>query len=152
MSCCCSSKFTSSVTFSVCACVYLQVCYFVCMGIWPACMNVHHVDVWCLHRSEEGMQFLGTRVTDGGEPQSGCWELNLSVPQESQVLLTTEPSLQSRAACDFWRFLDPCLSAPYILRNHPVLKVLCQADHSNAPSLKKQLSGIPMNASTPPHL
>ena len=34
-------------------------------------------------------------VTDGCEPTCGCWDLNPGPLQEQQVLLTTEPSLQS---------------------------------------------------------
>lgn len=43
-------------------------------------------------RPEENIGFSGTGVTDGGNLQYGCCDLNLGL--EQQVLLTTEPSLQ----------------------------------------------------------
>lgn len=36
---------------------------------------------------------MGTGVTDGGEPQCGCWELNRGLLQEQPVLFTSKPSL-----------------------------------------------------------
>jgi hypothetical protein len=34
-------------------------------------------------------------ITDGCEPQCGCWELNSGPLEEQPVLLTAEPSLPS---------------------------------------------------------
>lgn len=49
-------------------------------------MYVHHLLTWCSQRSEEGIQFLKTTVTD--VCKSLCGPL-----QEEQVLLTNELSL-----------------------------------------------------------
>jgi hypothetical protein len=46
-----------------------------------------HTYIWCLQRSEEGIQSPGTGDTDACEPLCGCWELKLG-PLEEQVLLT----------------------------------------------------------------
>lgn len=43
---------------------------------------------------EEGTGSLRTGLKVGCEPPCGSWELNLSLLQEQQVLLTTELSLQ----------------------------------------------------------
>jgi hypothetical protein len=48
-------------------------------------------------RSEEGIGFPGTEVTDGCELPRVYWELNLGPLEEQSVLLTTEPSLQHSA-------------------------------------------------------
>ena len=44
-------------------------------------------------RSEEGIGYLGTGVTDSYEPLYGCWELNLGSLQEQQVILMDKLSL-----------------------------------------------------------
>ena len=36
----------------------------------------------------------GNTVTDGCEPQRGCWELNSGLLEEQPVYLTGKPSLQ----------------------------------------------------------
>lgn len=36
--------------------------YFMRMGIFPACMSVHHMHARSLQRSEEGIESPGTRV------------------------------------------------------------------------------------------
>lgn len=54
---------------------------------------VPHVCGACPWRSEEGMGFPGTRVTDG----CGCWELNSDVLQKQQTFFSTEPPLQCPA-------------------------------------------------------
>lgn len=60
-----------------------------------ACINIcapHE----CLLPAEprNGVSSPGTRVTDGSEPQSRCWELNPGSLKEYLMVLTTEPSLQ----------------------------------------------------------
>ena len=45
--------------------------YFVCMNVFPACMYVYHVHVWCLWHSED-IQPPGIGVTDGCEPSLGA--------------------------------------------------------------------------------
>lgn len=53
----------------------------------PACVSVQHMHVGeCLWRSEEGLRSAGSRVTDGGEPPCGCWEVNPVPVQEQRVL------------------------------------------------------------------
>jgi hypothetical protein len=53
--------------------------------------------VFCLHVCLcEGVRSPGTTVIDKCELPCGCWELNLGLLEEQQVLLTTEPSLRSR--------------------------------------------------------
>lgn len=47
------------------------------------CMYEHHLSAWCLWRPKEGIRSPRTGVTDGCEPQCGCWELG-----SLQVLLT----------------------------------------------------------------
>lgn len=42
---------------------------------------------------EEGVRFFGSGVTDGVHP-SGCWEWNLCLLEEQQLLLASEPFLQ----------------------------------------------------------
>lgn len=64
------------------------------MHILPTCMSGHHVHMWQLRRSKEGLAFSGTRVVSVCEPLCGCWDLTLSHLQEQQVLLTSKPSLQ----------------------------------------------------------
>lgn len=44
--------------------------------------------------SEEGIRSPGTGAIDSCEPPYGCWQQNTG-PVQEQVLLTTEPSLQS---------------------------------------------------------
>ena len=41
----------------------------------------------CVRRSEEGVEFPGTGITDGYGPLCGCWESNVD-PLQEQVLLT----------------------------------------------------------------
>ena len=44
----------------------------------------------------EAIRSLGTGVTDSCEQPCGCWELNLGPLEEQEMLLTTEPSLQTQ--------------------------------------------------------
>ena len=66
--------------------------YFIlCVWIFCICMYVY---AWCLGKSEEGLRFLRTRVMDGFESLSGCWESNMGLLEEQQSLLNFEVSLQ----------------------------------------------------------
>lgn len=58
------------------------------------CMDVHHTPTWHPRRPEEGAESSETRATDSCEPSCRCWELNPVPPQEQQILLTAESSLQ----------------------------------------------------------
>lgn len=49
---------------------------FMCMSILPPCIDVYHVCVCCSGRSEEGVGFPRTGVTDDHKPSGGCWEPN----------------------------------------------------------------------------
>lgn len=70
--------------------IVLIYVYFICMGVLPACMSVHHMHTV----STEAIKSSQAGVTDGREPLCGCWESN-PVPLEDQPgLLVTEPSLQ----------------------------------------------------------
>lgn len=62
--------------------------YFVCVSIYA-----NQMCAWCW-RSEEGVISSGTRITDGFETPSGCWEPNLGSLHELQMLLIFEPYLQ----------------------------------------------------------
>ena len=45
----------------------------------------------CQRKSEDGVKYPGTGVTDGCEPLYGCWESNLGPLKEQPLLLTSEP-------------------------------------------------------------
>lgn len=64
--------------------------YFMYVNILPPCICIPHV---CLVPKEvrKSVEFPGTGVMDKCEPLCGCWELNLGLPQEQPVLLTTNP-------------------------------------------------------------
>jgi hypothetical protein len=47
----------------------------------------------CLWKSEGGVSYPETGVTDVCEPPGGCRELNPDLPQEKSLLIT-EPTLQ----------------------------------------------------------
>lgn len=61
--------------------------------VW--CLGIPHM---CLVSMEVrgGHQIHCNRVTYGSEPPFGCWEQNLGLLQEEQVLFTAEPSSQSQ--------------------------------------------------------
>lgn len=70
--------------------MFLSVC--VCVTVLAACVSLHYMHAWCLHRdgvSDQQEQELQTLVTH----HVGCWESNPGPPWEQQVLLSTEPSL-----------------------------------------------------------
>lgn len=66
----------------------------------------------CVYRPEEGVEFLGTGVTDGCEPPCGSWELNLRPLEDEPVLLTARPSFSLAPGClilgNFFAFLICC--------------------------------------------
>ena len=59
-------------------------------------MSVPLMPAWCPWRPEEDVRSSGIGVTDGDELPCGCWESNLDPLEEQPVLLTIEPSLQTR--------------------------------------------------------
>jgi hypothetical protein len=65
------------------------------MCVLPTRMYVQHVCAWYPWRLEEGVRSPGTGVKDACETPHGCWESNPDPLQEQQVLLVTEPPLQS---------------------------------------------------------
>lgn len=48
-----------------------------CMNVLPAHVYMYHVNVWCLQRSEEGVESPRTVITDGCAPPYESWEQNL---------------------------------------------------------------------------
>jgi hypothetical protein len=58
----------------------------VCMGVLPAYMSVHHVCALCLRRSEEGVHLSETGATNGCRLPCGTGD------QTGEVLLTVESS------------------------------------------------------------
>lgn len=75
------------------------------MGILYACMSyvVYCLGSWCPKRSEGGIGYLGTGVTEGCESLCGCWELSPCPLDEQSEVLTGEPSLQTPdlRLCDY---------------------------------------------------
>ena len=63
----------------------------------------------CLQKHQKRAPDL---IMDGCEPPCGCWDLNSRPSEEQSVLLTAEPSLQSR---EFSNFLVEALSAMLLL-------------------------------------
>lgn len=66
--------------------------YFMCTCVFLACMSVHHLYP---QRPEKVIRSTGTGTIAGYELLCVCSELNQGSLQELQVLLTTEPPLQS---------------------------------------------------------
>jgi hypothetical protein len=64
------------------------------MGILSTRIYVYNISAWYPWKSEEGIRFFGTGVTDGCELPFGCLELNLDPLQEQHELLTTEQFLK----------------------------------------------------------
>ena len=62
--------------------------YFMCLGVLPVCMCMHHLCAW-FSRPEEGVRSPGTRIS---EPPCGYWESNLGSLEERPVLANIEPS------------------------------------------------------------
>lgn len=68
-------------------------CMFTCVGIClRVCMCMCITYVQCRWRSEKGVRAPGTRVTDGCEKRSGCWESDSGLLGEQPVLFLTELS------------------------------------------------------------
>lgn len=49
--------------------------YFLSLSVLSVCVHVYHMHVWWYINPEEGIRFLGTRITDGFELPCGHWEL-----------------------------------------------------------------------------
>lgn len=64
------------------------------MGIWSACMTVHHIFAWFLRRPEEGIGSPETQVREGCQLPCEGWESTLGLLEAQPVLLSTQPSLQ----------------------------------------------------------
>lgn len=64
---------------SIIAVAFLKIYLFCLMfvSVLPACMDAHHVHAWWPRRSEQGIEFPGSRVIDGCMPLSQCLELNI---------------------------------------------------------------------------
>ena len=61
-----------------------------------ACMYVlYHICAWYLWTSEEVIRSPETDVVGGCKSICWCWDLNLGPLKEQQVLLATEPALQT---------------------------------------------------------
>jgi hypothetical protein len=59
-------------------CFFFILCY--CLyscGCLSTCMYMYHMCVWCPWKPEENVRFLGTVGTEGCEPPSVCWGLNI---------------------------------------------------------------------------
>jgi hypothetical protein len=65
--------------------MYMSACMYIC---------VPH-GFWCLWGPEEGIGSPGTGVTDGCELLCGCWNRTWVLCQEQEMLLASEPPLQS---------------------------------------------------------
>jgi hypothetical protein len=76
---------------------FLFVCLFVLiLCVWVLCLYINMCSIYMQwsRRPEEGSRFLGTPMTDGCEPPSGCWESNPGALEEQPMLfLTPESSL-----------------------------------------------------------
>lgn len=60
--------------------VCLHTYKYIYIHIYEHCMNI-----WDLLRPEEGVESVGTGITDSCEPSCGCWGLNTGSLQEQQV-------------------------------------------------------------------
>ena len=60
-----------------------------CLGVWFACLSVHHMHAWLWRRPEQGARVPEIGVTDGCELLCGLWEQNLGPLKDQPVLLTT---------------------------------------------------------------
>ena len=75
------------------------------------CLNVYLVHFWCSLWLGNGTGSPGIGVTDGCGSSCGLWEPNLGPLQKQQVLLITEPFLESLFFPSFLSaFLSVCLS------------------------------------------
>jgi hypothetical protein len=84
-------KFTTSKAIFIKGSIYSLNLFYV-SGYFVHIYVCVHKNTMHLERQKEGCP--GTGVTDSCEPLCGCYKLNPDLPQEQQVLLTTEQSLQ----------------------------------------------------------
>lgn len=77
------------------------------MSVWPVCLDVCHIYIWCPQGSE-GIRYPGTVVIDDYETQCGCWNPNLCPLQEQSPCNITKPS--------FWcpLLLTNCFSQQFL--------------------------------------
>lgn len=112
------------------SCILFKIIHFMCMSVLPSCIYIYHVLYWCLRRSKEGVESPRTEITDSIELTCGCWEWKLSPLEKQQVLLASEPSLQTpfvyyplieylgcfyfliiKFCCEHWYAELPCIVA-----------------------------------------
>lgn len=82
----------------------------------------------CPQRSEEGIGFSRTEVTDGCQPQGECLKVN-PVPLQEQVLITCwtiSPSLNS--FLNGW-FISSCYTFLLVLREKSGISIFCEFMH-----------------------
>lgn len=85
------SKFQSYLVLSsVLCCEYSHSLLFICMVVLTALMSMHYMGPCCPGRSENGVRFFITGVTNGYGLPHEYRELNPGPVEELQVLLTTE--------------------------------------------------------------
>lgn len=80
-----------------CECTHLLL--FMCMGVLPAPVPMHHMGSCCPWRPENGIRAPVTGGTDGCRLPSEYRELNLVPVEEQQVLLNTELYLHLVSFC-----------------------------------------------------
>lgn len=56
------------------------------------------MNIWCLWRTEEDIEFSGTHVTDSCKSPCGCWDWNAGPLEEDPFFLITEVYLSSPKA------------------------------------------------------
>lgn len=78
-------------------CIYVYIIYCSVSVFFLSCFDVCAPQA-CLRLDEEEFRSFGTRVTDGSELHSGCWESNSSSLEEQQMLFTIESFLQTHRA------------------------------------------------------
>lgn len=69
--------------------------FLMCMGVLPTCMSVHHKHAVPMEARKK-KRSPETRAKDSCELPGGSQELDLNFLQKCQVLLTTEPRLESQ--------------------------------------------------------
>lgn len=53
--------------------------------VFPACMSVHYMHVWCSQKLKHNIVYLGTGKTDSCDPHLGCLEPNPEPLEEQAV-------------------------------------------------------------------
>lgn len=75
------------------------------MDVLHACMSMHHVHAWYLHRSEENVGLPRTGVADGCELSCVSWGSILGFSRRASVFLTTKQCLwHITLACFYSKF------------------------------------------------